>query len=423
MKGLDLWVVPLESTRTPCADPAFELWLLTAIDRELIGVEGQPGDARLVLLYAMCRDHGVALAGPPPRRVFGPIRRSWLVDAMRVDLALAGAAGWYRVLNACRTLHYLDRGSMCGKLTGAAWARTRVPDASLIDAAVAWRRLGTGPPLPPEDVDVFVGAIAGRLDGDAPAVVEIAPRHVVADHTRLVTCVLVAPRDAELLVLAAKRFAEQDWPERELLVLWPHGATAEAALPGDGDERVRTVAIAPEDAGVWRELAPRHARGAVLAAWDAATWYSRDRLTQQMLELDSTAAPRLVAPSLLVYDPSAKAARRLRDPELLERSTLFARRAEWAARAAPRRGSASAPTSPWWSTRARPSSARRRRSTRPAGSWARSSTSTRSPFRGRRRPAGGGRPSRASCRPTTGAASRSGRSGSSSSRTTPTASW
>lgn len=93
VKGLDLWVVPLRSAREPCPEPAFECWLLTAIDRELIGGDDHPGDARLVLLYAMCRDHGVALAGPPPRRVFGPISRSWLVDAMRVDLAMAGAAG------------------------------------------------------------------------------------------------------------------------------------------------------------------------------------------------------------------------------------------------------------------------------------------------------------------------------------------
>src|SRR5829696_4236477 len=31
VKGLDLWVVPLRSAREPCAEPAFECWLLTAI--------------------------------------------------------------------------------------------------------------------------------------------------------------------------------------------------------------------------------------------------------------------------------------------------------------------------------------------------------------------------------------------------------
>jgi hypothetical protein len=335
VKGLDLWVVPLRSAREPCGEPAFECWLLTLIDRELIGGSDHPGDARLVLLYAMCRDHGVALAGPPPRRVFGRIARSWLVDAMRVDLALAGAAGWYRVLNACRTLHFVEEGRMCGKLTGAAWARMRVADSALIDAAVEWRRNGSGPPLPPGHVDAFVSAVAARLDGapagddaEQAAIPAVDPEPVALDDGGpLVTCVLVAPPSEELLLLAVRRFAEQDWPARELLVLRPPGATPESALPQD--DRIRAIPVAAEDAGVWGEFALASAHGDLLAAWDAATWYSPDRLTQQVRELLSTSTPRLVTPSLVAYDPARKVARRLRGLELLERATLCARRPSW----------------------------------------------------------------------------------------------
>src|SRR3954462_7820238 len=47
VKGLDLWMGPLDSGREPRAAPAFECWLLTTIGRELIGGADHPGDARL----------------------------------------------------------------------------------------------------------------------------------------------------------------------------------------------------------------------------------------------------------------------------------------------------------------------------------------------------------------------------------------
>ncbi|MDQ3823149.1 MAG: nucleotidyltransferase domain-containing protein, partial [Actinomycetota bacterium] len=43
VRGLDVWVVPLRSAREPCAEPAFDCWLLTSIDRELIAGKGRPG--------------------------------------------------------------------------------------------------------------------------------------------------------------------------------------------------------------------------------------------------------------------------------------------------------------------------------------------------------------------------------------------
>ncbi|MBD0330884.1 MAG: DUF4111 domain-containing protein, partial [Thermoleophilia bacterium] len=173
VKGLDLWTVPLASTLRPRADPPFEAWLLTTIGSELIGGPDHPGDARVALLYAMCLDHGLPVAGPSPQAVFRSVERQWLIDAMRVDLALVGAAGWYRVLNACRTLHFLEEGRLCGKLRGAAWARDRLGDPPLVDAAVEWRRRGTGPPLPPERVDAFVAGVAARL-------AELSPTEVPA---------------------------------------------------------------------------------------------------------------------------------------------------------------------------------------------------------------------------------------------------
>lgn len=342
VKGLDMWIVPADAARAARPDPPFVAWLLTAIDSELVGGPEHPGDARLVLLFAMCRDHGVALSGPPPRSVFGPLERAWIVDAMRVDLALGGASGWYRVLNACRTLHFLEEGSMCGKLEGAAWARERVADPALVDGSVVWRRHGSGPPLAPGRVDAFVTAVAARLNAVSSTAVpagipaaEWRPRTTVVHERPLVTCVLVAPSDAELLSLSVRRFAEQDWVDRELVVLRPPGAAHGSALPTDA--RIRAVGAPGGDPAAWRRLALHEGRGALLAAWDPATWYARDRLSQQVRELLSTSTPRVVTPSLLAYDPLEQAARRVREPELLERATLCAHRHAWGQTGGPAR--------------------------------------------------------------------------------------
>jgi hypothetical protein len=329
IRGLDLWVVPLESARKPCATPRFECWLLTSVDVELAPEGADEGDARLVLLYAMCRDHGVALIGPAPRRVFGPIKRDWLVEAMLVDLALAGAAGWYRVLNACRTLHFIERGTMCGKTEGAAWAHPRVQDSELIDDALEWRRHRLGPPLALDRVDAFVDAVALRLGGPPPSLerIELSVAALPADGDPFVTCALLAPPDEQLLSLAVERFLEQRWPARELVVLKPPGAAPGLRMPNDN--RIAVVPLRADQMGLWQEVAQRHASGDVIATWDPATWYTPERLTQQVRELLSTSVPRVIAPSVLVLDAAAGTSRRAREPELLERTTLCALRSAW----------------------------------------------------------------------------------------------
>jgi hypothetical protein len=336
VKGLDLWIVPLDSARAPRPDPGFECWVLSSIGSELIGGEHHPGDARLVLLFQMCRDHGFALAGPPPWEVFGELDRAWVIDAMRVDLTLRGAAGWYRVLNACRTVYFLDEGVMCGKLEGAAWYRSRATDPWLVDAALAWRRTGSGPPMPPERVDEFVGAVLARLSSVSPRRVpagvpsaERGPTVIVGREPPLVTCVMTAPASPELLALAARRFARQDWPDRELVVLRPPGAAEAEALPLD--PRVRAVELPQQALHAWRAAALAEARGSVLAVWDPLTWYADDRLTQQVHELLSTSVPRLVSPSILAIDPLSATTRRVTDREALERTTLVAHRHAWIA--------------------------------------------------------------------------------------------
>jgi hypothetical protein len=334
VKGLDLLVLPRSEAQTPRADPRYCVWILTSIDSEIVSGPLRPGDARLALLLSMCHQHAIALTGPEPRSSIGQVDSAHVVDAMRVDLGLAGAAGWYRVLNACRTLHYLETGRLCSRAEGAAWAQGRVPDRRLVDDALAWREKGIGPVLDPARVEAFVEPVVSRLaersGTDTPTgvpVVEARRRVTVLDEEALVSCVLRAPDNPELLALAARRFADQHWWRRELIVLEPADGATRHTLPTQ--DRVRSVVVPPEDADEWASYAVAAATGSLIATWDATTWYATDRLRQQVRELLSTNAQRLVAPSVLGYDPRTRLARTLHDPASLESATLIARRHAW----------------------------------------------------------------------------------------------
>jgi len=334
VKGLDLWVVPAAAAAVQQPTPGFVAWILTAIDSELIGGPEHPGDARLVLILSECRGHGIAVIGPPAATVFGPPVIPWLLEAMRVDLSLVGAAGWYRVLNACRTMHYLETGVMCDRIRGADWARGRLPDGELIDLALQWRQTGSGRPMIPDRVAAFVHPVLARLE-QASGVLspppvpaeETKPRVTVHDEYPLVSCVLLAPSDPELLALAARRFGEQDWWNRELLVLERDFGMAQRTLTAD--DRIRVVALPPDEVEEWAGFALQEAKGPIIATWDPFTWYAPGRLTQQVRELLSTSAPRLVAPSVLAYDPRSRSARRLHSSTRLEQVSLCAMRHAW----------------------------------------------------------------------------------------------
>jgi hypothetical protein len=124
-----------------------------------------------VLDRAIAHRSGLAVSGPPARRIFADVPRRTLLDAMHESMGWHRAhqrATLYSVLNACRAWRFAETGVLGSKLEGAAWARDRWPDTGVIDAAVALRH-GQYATLDEPAVDALLSAVADRLREAAEA--------------------------------------------------------------------------------------------------------------------------------------------------------------------------------------------------------------------------------------------------------------
>jgi Domain of unknown function (DUF4111) len=172
VRGLELSVVTRTTTLAPLPAPPFELHLATSNQTTRV-VDGRrhPGDPDLVLHFAVCHHHGHPLTGPPPRQVFAPIPRRWVLQGLARELAWAQhhATAEYQVLNACRAWRFAEETLLCSKLDGGQWARTRVDDPAVIELAIARQH---GQPVQPPDVSAvtaFVQDILHQLHDELAA--------------------------------------------------------------------------------------------------------------------------------------------------------------------------------------------------------------------------------------------------------------
>ena len=160
--GLELHVVH-ESTIAAVEAPHFELHV--SGERVVDGC-GHAGDSDLPAHFAVLRERGRALVGPPAASIFPPIPRALLLRSFAGELRWAEehASPSYQVLNACRALRFLEEGVLCSKLDGAEWARARGLQPALVDAAARHRR-GLTEAQPSVELAVeLLREIRGRLE-------------------------------------------------------------------------------------------------------------------------------------------------------------------------------------------------------------------------------------------------------------------
>jgi streptomycin 3"-adenylyltransferase len=161
--ALELSVVTAATAAVP-GDCPFEVHVNTGRAVAVTPGAGHPGDPDLVLHCAVCREHAVAVTGPAPREVFGPVPRERVLAALVAELewAVERAPATYAVLNACRALRFAACGDLCSKVDGGDWYLGRQPGDRVVLAALASQR--TGPPGPtPREAARFVTAVLARL--------------------------------------------------------------------------------------------------------------------------------------------------------------------------------------------------------------------------------------------------------------------
>ena len=159
---LELSIVTSAAAAAPASPYPFVVHVASP-DRIL--TDDSNGDTDLIAHYAVCRVSGVALSGPAPAEVIGPVDRHRLLVYLAHELqwGLDHGDQRYAVLNACRAAAYADTGLLLSKVSGGQWwVEHHGPDAQVetaLQAQLAGHDLGPGN----DGTKRFVHSIVHRL--------------------------------------------------------------------------------------------------------------------------------------------------------------------------------------------------------------------------------------------------------------------
>lgn len=117
----------------------------------------------------------------------------------------------------------------------------------------------------------------------------------------LVSCILLTRNRRRLVSQAIWCFFRQDYPARELIVVDDGDDAVADLMPVD--PRIRYVRTQLSAAGAKRNHACELAHGQFIAHWDDDTWYSPQRLTAQLHELQQAGTDAGALGGLLHYQP------------------------------------------------------------------------------------------------------------------------
>jgi hypothetical protein len=179
-RRLEFVVYSERTAAHPQSRPPFELNFNTGRDTE-DHASFDPSEEPafwFVLDLAIARDHAAVLLGPPPTDVFGPVPRSWVIEALVESLL------WHRdnapnehiVLSACRARRFVQEGVWSSKTDAATWVISRAAHPRLIQMALDHRHGRPADPLGQAAVQDF---LAETLDlcREVLASCEVVERH------------------------------------------------------------------------------------------------------------------------------------------------------------------------------------------------------------------------------------------------------
>jgi hypothetical protein len=167
--GLECSVVTVSQAASPQPPWPFLLHVADAGSGgkpRIVSGSGHPGDPDLLMHYAVCREAGLPVSGPPAPDLIGSVPRPVILGYLAGELgwAAAHATEAYAVLNACRAMVFLADGRIVSKVAGGSIALDRgLGPRALLQRALDEQH-GNAPrqPVTPEARD-FVQSAAAAL--------------------------------------------------------------------------------------------------------------------------------------------------------------------------------------------------------------------------------------------------------------------
>lgn len=166
-EGLELNIVTLDTIQTPSQESPYELQITTfPNDAKAVDGAGRPGDPRLVLDFAICRQSGrpIGERSLPCKQIFTPISKDMVLAQVKreVDWGLKlhkQGYGEYAVLNSCRAWKFHHDGILVSKIEGDEWVLSTQSmsndERNVIEAALQWHKSGVEVPLDQEVAKEF----------------------------------------------------------------------------------------------------------------------------------------------------------------------------------------------------------------------------------------------------------------------------
>jgi Domain of unknown function (DUF4111) len=166
-RGLECSVVTAKAAAAPRAPWPYLLRVVAEpAGRRIQDGADSPGDADLIMHYAVCRAAGHALTGPAPCDVIGQVPRQTILSYLAEELnwGLQHAPEAYAVLNACRARVYMMDDEIVSKIAGGEAALDRgFGPAELIMRALSQQRGRAAGQQPGDDAVEFVRQTAAAL--------------------------------------------------------------------------------------------------------------------------------------------------------------------------------------------------------------------------------------------------------------------
>ncbi len=170
--GLDLELFTVADSRSPSVPLHWHgaiRWHRDAAHAEVHSSHGY-GDVDWAPSLELTRRHGIAVFGPEPEQLIGPVSEELLLAASRNELtewasyqphwSLPGG-----VLTACRAWWFWAEGGLGSKIAAAEWALARADpgESTIIQRALDLQSRSSSSAFTPGEVISFVHAVAQRI--------------------------------------------------------------------------------------------------------------------------------------------------------------------------------------------------------------------------------------------------------------------